>query len=198
MNEQPDVAYYYPPTFWGRHDSGWVKSLLLFFDELAILLPDYMYGRHMAADPALVIPLQERGLLRVLEPNDWIDEETAESLAGVMVELLTTGAFDELPKDVPFRELSQSRIGYGVDVGLADMLVEELEAKGLARPSEDGASIPLHPSVRTTILVILGQLSRVTGARKGLSVHPATNDACAIADLRPHRGGLTAGRMSGS
>ena len=183
MNEQPDVAYYYPPTYWGWHDSGWVKSLLLFFDELAILLPDYMYGRHVAADPALVIPLQERGLLRVLEPNDWIDEETAESLAEVMVELLTVGAFDELPKDVQFRELSQSRIGYGVDVGLADMLVEELEAKGLARPSEDGASIPLHPSVRTTILAILGQLSRVTGARKGLSVHPATNDAGAITDL---------------
>ncbi len=63
------------------------------------------------------------------------------------------------------------------------MIESTLEARGLARPSEDGASIPLHPSVWTTILVILGQLSRVTGARKGLSVHPATNDADAIAGL---------------
>ena len=183
MNERPDVAYYYPAPFWGGRDSGWVKSLLLFFDQVAILLPGYMYGRHAAADPSTVIPLEERGLLQVLEPNDWIDEEVAECLAEVIVELLTSGAFDELPDDVAFQALSQSRMGYGVDVGLAGMLVEELEAKGLAQPTEDGVSIPLHPVVRATILVILSQLSRVAGARKDLIVHPATNDRRAIAEL---------------
>ena len=184
MHERPDVAYYYPAPYWGGYDSGWVKSLLLFFDQLAILLPGYMYGRHAAADPSMVIPLEERGLLQVLEPNDWIDKETAERLAEVIVELLTNGAFDDLPQDdVRFQELSQSRMGYGVDMGLADMLVEELQAKGLAHPSEDGASIPLHPTVRTTILVILAQLSRAAGARKDLNIHPATNNPQAIRDL---------------
>ena len=183
MSERPDVAYYYPAPYWGWDDSGWVKSLLLFFDQIAILLPGYMYGMHVDGDPSTVIPLEERGLLRVLEPNDWIDEETGVCLAELMVELLTNGAFDELPRGVPFRELSQSRFGHGADVGLANMLVEELEAKGLARPSEDGVSVPLHPTVRTTILVILGQLSRVAGARKDLNVHPATNDPQAITEL---------------
>ena len=183
MHERPDVAYYYPAPYWGRHDSGWVKSLLLFFDQLAILLPGYMYGRHAVADPSMVIPLEERGLLQILEPNDWIDEETAELLANVIVELLTSDAFDDLPEYVHFQELSQSRIGYGVDMGLADMLVEELQAKGLAHPSEDGVSIPLHPTVRTTILVILAQLSRVAGARKDLNIHPTTNNPEAIRDL---------------
>ena len=183
IRERPDVAYVYPPPFWGGDDSAWVKSLLLFFDQLAILLPSYMHGLHVAADPSTVIPLEERGLLRVLEPNDWIDEEMAESLTEVMVGLLTNGAFEGLPTDVQFHELSQSRIGYGGDVGLAEMLVDELEAKGLARPSEDGVSIPLHPRVRTTILVMLGQLSRVAGARRNLNVHPATRDRQAIIAL---------------
>ena len=183
MTERPDIAYYYPAPYWGWRDSGWVKSLLLFFDQLAILLPGYMRDRHMVADPTTVIPLEERGLLQVLEPNDWIDQEAAESLTEVIVELLTNGAFDGLPKDVRFHELSQSRIGYGADVGLADMLVEELEARELARPTEDGVSIPLHPVVRTTILVILAQLSRVAGARRDLIVHPATNNQQAIRDL---------------
>lgn len=183
MHERPDVAYYYPSPYWGGYDSGWVKSLLLFFDQLAILLPGYMYGRHAAADPSMVIPLEERGLLQVLEPNDWIDEATAERLAEVIVELLTSGAFDDLPEDVRFQELSQSRIGYGVDMGLADMLVEGLQDKGLAHPSEDGVSIPLHPTVRATILVILAQLSRAAGARKDLNIHPATNNPQAIRDL---------------
>lgn len=183
MDERPEVAYYYPAPYWASGDGGWVKSLLLFFDQLAILLPQYMYGRHQVADPSMVLPLEERGLLRVLEPNDWIDEKTAESLAETVNGLLTSGAFDGLPENVGFQELSYSRMGHGIDVELAETLVESLASKGLARPSEDGVSIPLHPTVRTTILVILGQLSRSSGDRRGLSVHPATNDLQAVDEL---------------
>ncbi len=164
-------------------ESGWIKSLLLFFDEVAILLPNYMHGRHTEADPTLAGPLEDLGLLRVLEPNDWVDVETTNQLAEIVVELLTNGTFDDLPKTDYFAELSQSRIGYGADVDLASFLVEELRTRGLARPSEDGVSIPLHPTVRTTILVILAQLSRVAGAKLGMSVHPATNYPKAIKDL---------------
>ena len=183
MTDEPEVAYYYPAPFWGWGESGWAKSLLLFFDQLSILLPGYMHGTHQVADPTLVIPLEERGLLRVLEPNHWIDESTAEALAEVMVELLIDGVFEDLADDVPFHELSYSRLGYGADVQLAEMLVEELLARGLAQPSQDGASLPLHPTVRTTILVLLGQLSRATGARNSLAIHPVTRDQHAISDL---------------
>ena len=80
--------------------------------------------------------------------------------------------------NVQFNELSRSRIGYGADVGLADMLVEELEAKELARPTENRVSIPLHPVVRTTILVILAQLSACNGSPQGpVIVHPTTNNS---------------------
>ena len=163
-----DTAYYYPAPYWSLRDCGWIKSLLLFFDDVAILLPDYMYGRHTIADPVLAESLEERGLLRVLEPKTWVNEEMTNKLAEIIVELLTNGTFDELPQEKYFAELSQSRIGYGADVDLADFLVGELQAKGLARPSEDGVSIPLHPTVRTTILVILGQLSRISGEKHEL------------------------------
>ena len=62
------------------------------------------------------------------------------------------------------------------DVKLADSLVSEL-------PSKDGVSIPLQPTVRTTILVILAQLARSAGSKQKLSVHPATNDGNALRDL---------------
>ena len=164
-------------------ESDWVKSLLLFFDRVAILLPDYMYGRHWMADQTLVAPLEERELLQILEPKKWIDRDTAYQLAEIIVELLTSGAFDDLPDERYFHELSQSRIGYGADVELADFLVENLREKGLARPSKDGVSIPLHPTVRTTILVILGQLSRSIGTKYSLNVHPTTNRQEAVSDL---------------
>ena len=178
-----DTAYYYPAPYWSLKDRGWIKSLLLFFDDIAILLPDYMYGRHTTADPVLAESLEERGLLQVLEPKNWIDGEITNKLAEIIVELLTNGTFDELPQEKYFAELSQSRIGYSANVDLADFLVDELQAKGLARPSEDGVSIPLHPTVRTTILVTLGQLSRIAGEKHGITIHPTTNDFSAVTDL---------------
>ena len=178
-----DTAYYYPAPYWGLRDSGWIKSLLLFFDDVAILLPDYMYGRHIDADPTLAEPLEDRGLLRVLEPNDWVDEEIAGKLAEVVVELLTNGAFNDLPKAEHFASLSRSRIGYGADVQLAGFVVDELQERGLARPSEDGVSVPLHPDVRTTILVVLAQLSRVAGNKREMTIHPVTNTLEAATDL---------------
>ena len=107
----------------------------------------------------------------------------ANQLAEIIVELLTSGAFDDLSEEKHFQELSQSRLGYSADVSLAQFLIDELRTRGLARPSEDGVSIPLHPTVRTTILVILGQLSRVAGGARGLAIHPTTNDVRAIHDL---------------
>ena len=178
-----DTAYYYPAPYWGSRDSGWIKSLLLFFDDVAILLPDYMYGRHIDADPTLTDPLEDRGLLKVLEPNDWIDEEVAGKLTKVVVELLDNGTFDELPKAEYFAELSQSRMGYGADVKLADSLVDRLQARGFARPSQDGVSIPLHPDVRTTILVVLAQFSRLAGKKRRMTIHPVTNNPIAVRDL---------------
>ena len=82
-----DTAYYYPAPYWILRDSGWIKSLLLFFDDIAILLPNYMYGRHIDADPTLTEPLEDRGLLRVLEPGDWIDGEMTGKLAEVVTGL---------------------------------------------------------------------------------------------------------------
>lgn len=179
----PDVAYYYPAPYWLARESDWIKSLLLFFDRVAILLPGYMYGRHLMADPTLAGPLEERGLLQVLEPGDWVDGDMANQLGEIIVELLTNGAFDDLSREDRFHELSYSRLGYGADVELADFLVDELRAKDLARPSEDGVSVPLHPTVRTTILTFLGQLSRAAGSRRGIVVHPTTQDPSAVEDL---------------
>ncbi len=183
MNERTDVAYYYPAPYWAVSEGGWIKSLLLFFDKVSILLPDYMHGRHHFADPVLAAPLEERGLLEILEPKTWVSKDIANRLSETITGLLAKGVFDDLPDTGYFSELSQSRIGYAADVDLAEALVSKLAAKGLAKPSEDGVSIPLHPAVRTTILVVLGQLSRSAGSAPYLYFHPTTNETTAIRDL---------------
>ncbi len=142
-----------------------------------------MRGRHRETGPSLAGPLEEQGLFRILEPKEWIDAEVAEKLAEVVADLLAGGVFDQLPDERRFAELSQSRIGHGANLELAEFLTDELRQRGLARPAEDGISIPLHPVVRTTILVILGQLAQGAGARRRMILHPETNWPTATSDL---------------
>jgi len=174
MNAPLDVAYYYPAPHWTTNNGDQIKSLLLFFDRIAILLPNYMYGQHAAGQEWLVGPLEEQNLLMILEPNEWIDADTTSQLADIVIGLLASGAFDDLSPNVPFRELSQSRLGSGTDVELATWVIDELIAKDLARPSPDPRWVPLHPVVRTTILVVLSQLARSVGRARGLTLHPTT------------------------
>jgi hypothetical protein len=187
-----ETAYYYPEPFWGANEGSWIKSLLLFFDDVAILLPEYMRGRHIASDPTLAGPLEDQGLLKVLEPEWFVDEDATKLLVEMVQWLIEQKAFDDLPP-LPPAQLSGSRFGYGsarppgfVELSKSRMgnallheatnrVFKALASRGLAVESEDGVSIPMHPFVRATYLVLLAQLARTTGARHGLELLPTTN-----------------------
>jgi hypothetical protein len=68
-----------------------------------------------------------------------------------------------------------SRAGYYGERAVAEEVVAKLKERGLASDSADGLSIPMHPAVRSTYLVLLAQLARRAGERRGLDLHPATN-----------------------
>ena len=76
-----------------------LKNLLLFFEGIAILLPRYMSGREAAVDPVLSGPLREKGLLRVLEPETFVDQEMTESLIAAVTELVQRGVCICLPPE---------------------------------------------------------------------------------------------------
>ena len=185
MTEQmPELAYYYPAPYWLPTETDKLKNLLLFFDGIAILLPRYMAGRERVADPVLADPLREMGLLKILEPETFVDQTVTEALITTLTELITSGAFDRLDRqNYAYQELSHSRLGSYGDPGLSKMILEELIHRGLARPSEDGVSVPMHPVVRTTILVLLAQLARNAGHRAGMDLHTTTTRSRAIRDL---------------
>lgn len=172
--EKPELAFYYPNPMWTSGD--WAKNLILFFDGIALLVPGYMRDRPFEIDPAIATGLHERGLLRILEPESFIDQKAAEALATAMTDIIVSGSLDELAKHpTEFQELSYSRLGYAADAGLAGMIYEELQKRGLAGQSRDGVSIPLHPLVRSLVLVLLAQILRPTGEQHGLDLYPATD-----------------------
>ncbi len=153
-----DVAYHYEP-YWNSGRGDWIKSLLLFFDGVALLVPDYMRDRPLLTDPTLAQPLAEQGLLHRLSPETLVDQQTANGLAELFDAFFAAGAVDGLDLGVAFEELSYSRLGGVVDSGLTDVIVGLLQDRGLAGVSSDGVSIPLHPAVRAMVLVI----PKVTG-----------------------------------
>src|SRR5579871_235364 len=151
-----EVAYYHEP-YWGPDTGDWIKSLLLFFDGIALLVPDYMRERPLDADPTLAQPLAEQGLLHMLSPESLIEEPIAQALAELLGKLLSGGAFDNLDRNTAFAELSSSRLGLNAGGDLSRAVLRQLQEQGLARRSEDGVSVPLHPLVRTFVLVTLPQ-----------------------------------------
>jgi hypothetical protein len=173
VTERTETAFYYPGVIW--HDAGWVKSLALFFDDVALLVPDYMRDRPLRLDPAIAEPLQDAGLLRILSPEQLVGGDASEKLATTMTDIIASGALDDLPRKGRFEELSWSRMGGVGDPGLARMVFEELAKRGLARQSEDGASIPMHGMVRSLYLVLLAQILREAGPSIGAELSPATD-----------------------
>ena len=170
----PEIAFYYPGPMW--HASDWVKNLILFFDGIALLVPEYMKDRPSFLDPAITIGLTEQGLLHILEPETMVDKAATEKLAEAMASVIASGALDGLASEkTKFHELSYSRMGSYGDLGLAEMLLDELKTRGLARESEDGVSIPMHPTVGAIFLVLLAQILRPYGSKLGVELSPATD-----------------------
>lgn len=174
MPEQRELAFYYPNPVWRYGD--WIKNLVLFFDGIALLVPSYMKERPEEIDAPIVAGLREHGLLEIIEPETAVDKAATEKLAMALTDVITSGALDELAKQkTAFHELSRSRLGYYGDEGLYNMIFEELKVRGLARDSEDGVSIPMHPMVRSLVLVLLSQILRPYGQKIGAELSPATD-----------------------
>jgi len=178
-----DVAYLYEP-YWGPVSGDWIKSLLLFFDGVALLVPDYMRDRPLLTDPSLAQPLDEQGLLHRLSPETLVDQSAADALAELLDGLLRSGALDGLDPGTAFAELSHSRLGGSADAGLTGTVLRQLRERGLARDTHDGVSVPLHPAVRALVLVVLPQLLREPAEAAGYALQPTgTNPRTARALL---------------
>ena len=178
-----EVAFYYPGPVWRAGD--WIKNLILFFDGIALLVPNYIKDKPYIVDPAIAAGLENEGLLHILEPERVVDKAATEKLAATMIEVIESGALDQLSKDnTRFHELSHSRLGSYGDPGLADAVFQKLKARGLARDTENGVSIPMHPLVRGLVLVLLAQILRPCGNQFGFELSPATDRFEVVASLR--------------
>jgi hypothetical protein len=175
INRPQEFAYFYPEPYWRGDDSDWVKNLLLFFDGVSVLLPQYMHNPAALEDRHIGGTMIDRGLLRVLRPEEVVNYGVTEALGNVLIELLANGALDHLSNDdSSFSSLSRSRLGFSMAHEIAHVLLEELKERNLAADSEDGLSIPMNPEVRLLILTLLSQIISTQFRTEGLRLSPTT------------------------
>jgi hypothetical protein len=180
-DETPEFAYYYPNQYW--FDPDWIKTLILFFDGIANLIPEYMPDTKSFDDYPIAAALADQGLYRIIRPEHVVDEDATKELAEAMIEIIAAGRLDGLDRETEFGSLSKSRMGYSGNKELADFIFQELKSRGLATDSEDGLSIPMHGAVRSLILVLLAQILRPVGSSMGLTLSPATDQWRLVAAL---------------
>jgi hypothetical protein len=171
---RPEIAFYYPGPVW--YSGNWIKNLVLFFDGIGLLVPEYIKDKPFESDPAIAAGLEQAGLLHIWKPEKIIDKAATQKLARSMTDILSFGALNALSKEnTTFHQLSYSRLGGYGDPELANAIFRDLKAMGLARDSEDGVSIPMHPLVRALVLVLLAQVLRPYGKMIGKELSPATD-----------------------
>lgn len=173
--ELPEVAFYYPNQYF--YDPDWAKNLILFFDGIGMLIPNYMEDHSDLDDHAIIAGLKEHGLFHVIEPETAVDKEATRKLASTLTDIIASGALDKLNNQTTaFGSISMSRLGFHGDRELAQMIFEELKSRGLAKDTEDrGYSIPIHGTVRSLILVLLAHILHTQGQEQGLDLSPATD-----------------------
>jgi hypothetical protein len=192
-----ELAYYYPNPMWQNGD--WIKNLILFFDGIALLVPDYIKDKPEATDPAIVAGLKQHNLLEIISPEVAVDKASTERLATAMTEIITSGVLDHLAKeDTAFHELSRSRMGYYGDHELAEMIFEELRTRKLAKDSGNNITISMHPMVRALVLVLLSQILRPYGNKINAELSPITdrgNLVQALAEILGNSAGPSVGSV---
>ncbi len=172
-----ELAHYYPGWIWDDASVGRMKSLLLYFDGFALLLPEHHFGPTIAREERLAGPLHAAGLLHNLEPDTWLDAENAHRIRESADRSLPPSLV--LPEDDPdlraelLYELGISSPLTTPHFGpqhLRPFLVDAMLETGAVirhRPDLGPDMVEMPPQAHTAALMALGLAAqrRITGHR---------------------------------
>lgn len=177
---KPDFAFYYPGQYW--RDVSWIKNLICFFDGIAMLIPYDMPNPLRRDDDPVVWALEEHKLIRVIRPEEVIDEQATETLAEVFGKIISSGRLDHLTKGegenirkADFEALAKAKLGVHIDEKLANSIFQTLYSMGLACDLEDNVSIGMDRTVLALVLVLLAHILKPKGEDMGITLSPATD-----------------------
>ena len=157
-----------------------MKELLLFFDGIALTLPQRQAEQVIDQDPVLAQPLFERGLLMNLEPQTWLDSVTAKKMIALLRDLLNSPYYQErrwsyLNQEPP----GVWHWGYDQAPDDADRFTDELVRRGLIGQKLADGVVEMNGATRHLILLVLAQALSVKTASSRIRVQPVGGDDAA-------------------
>jgi hypothetical protein len=188
----PDTALYHPwPPLDRRPIAEWLKTMLLFFDGVAVLVA--RRDRHilLKGQEETVYPLLDAGILHVLDPDEYIDHRVAVSLTDFVLQLATSSQRELLqnPESPTSRAMLGNRWARPRSLSEAerdafDIVWEEMWRLGLAAKPRPGRGVYLDGAAWQAILAFLAQALRPAGHQRGLNLLPATDNRRMISGFR--------------
>jgi len=195
----PEFALYHPwPPLDGRTIGEWVKTMLLFFEGVAILAPPTEGERLVTREEETLAPLADQGLFRVLDPAELIQKHEAEAILEFLSSI-SSGLKEERkahwrvapPEARSLHDaLEKGGVVFSSRRGLinsdratrraATMLWRVLERHGVATPPDSDGTIRMRPALWITYEAFLAHSLYNAGLRAGLSLRPATDHVTMI------------------
>jgi hypothetical protein len=181
--EGKDLAYYYSNWIWPDGSIDFMKSMLLFFDGIALALPARLAAELIEKDPILAAPLSERGLLTNFDPVETLDEKSAEQLAVTLTAMLKIRRLWFKDHEYLNHEPVMEHWGEGrAPKAATTALRRALSKRGLIAPGIDGIFNMSHGS-RLVILTVFAQQLRLQLARSGIALHCTTDSVESAEDF---------------
>ncbi|MFD0449382.1 hypothetical protein ACFQ10_54685 [Streptomyces indonesiensis] len=165
---------------------GQMKSLLLYFDGLALLLPEDHFCATVAQEAELAQPLQQAGLLHNFAPGTWLDTDTARTIQQAAAHSRRAGgpAFISMGHLAATETISTAHLV--AELASAHLVVEQMLRSGTVirrRPDLGPDMVDMPERVRAAVLLtvglaaqtkvsdhrihLVGDLSQATRARSG-------------------------------
>ncbi len=172
-----DLAYYYADWIWPTASSDQMKSMLLFFDGIALALPSSLADRVVERDPVLAQPLMDRGLLTNFEPEARLDRESANLLAGTLTELLSDNRFNEWINGEK-RLITGAHWASALAPEAAATFTQELERRGLiAGGMDENELVYMDQPARLLVLTVFVKVLEACVRRStNVRLQPVTED----------------------
>jgi hypothetical protein len=188
--EQPRVALYHPAPLWLPDNR--IKTLLLFFDKVALLALDEKHDAASTIETAAVFDLLERDLLQILNPQMLHSQAVNDTLLVALRDEAVWQALDPIGRDKHFyygRRVFSTLNGPEPSLEMMAMRNELLRQLGAGTDYRENADSPLIPTYRgehqapTTaihirlwapILSVLAQILRQSALGR-LDLHPVTD-----------------------
>jgi hypothetical protein len=195
------TALYHPAPLW-LPDSR-VKTLLLFFDKVALLALDEKHDAESTANTEALADLFEHGLIEVVNPQQLLDVPTKDAVLTALRDEAVWQALDPIGRDEHFyyghrvfatlngpepslemmtmRNELMRQLGVGTDY-------RENDSDGSTliptyREKDQAPSVPIHTRLWAPILSSLALILRRAARSSGVDLHPVTDQVATAQSL---------------